>query len=106
MIRDIVIHMNGEQPLVADIEAMPTATDTCLVCTNLRYIDGKKPTFVDFVDSWFMVPMALIRFVEVPKRSLEPVEGLIALPAGRVFDDVPEMDAESSAAFLRRIAEA
>jgi hypothetical protein len=111
VIRNAVVHMNNEQPLSADLQALPTATDACLICTNLRYIDGKKPSFIDRVDSWFMIPLSLIRFIEVPQASIEESgenSGVLALPAGPLLrppvDEIDE-DAESDE-LLRRIREA
>ena len=106
MIRNVVIHMQSEQPLMADLRALPVSTDASLVCTNLRYLSGKKPTFVDHVDSWFLMPLGLIRFVEVPQKSIEDSEELLALPAG----DVPEesfdpIDVEGENDLLRRMRE-
>ena len=65
MIRDAVIHMQGEQPLVADLPTLPMAGDSCLVCTNLRTLDGKRPTFVDEVGSTFIIPLQHVRFIEI-----------------------------------------
>jgi len=95
VIRDAVIHMNNEQPMVCDLREMPDARDLGLVCTNLRLVDGRKPTFIDATDSWFMIPYHIIRFVELPLNSVEAGERL-ALPAGRIVerteDDEDEED--------------
>lgn len=85
MIRDAVIHMQNEQPLVCDLREMPDARDLGLVCTNLRLVDGRKPTFIDATDSWFMIPYHIIRFVELPLNSVEAGERL-ALPAGKIVE--------------------
>ena len=65
MIRDAVIHMQGEQPLVADLPTLPSAGDSCLVCTNMRTLDGKRPVFVDAVGSTFIIPLQHVRFIEI-----------------------------------------
>lgn len=95
MIRDAVIHMNNEQPLVCDLREMPSTSDVGLVCTNLRLVDGRKPTFIDAVDSWFIIPYHIIRFVEMPLASVEAGERL-ALPPGPIrepgADDDDELD--------------
>ena len=85
VIRDAVIHMNNEQPLVCDLREMPTSGDVSLVCTNLRLVDGKKPTFIDRTDSWFAIPMHIIRFVEVPLTAVE-ASSILALPSGPLPD--------------------
>lgn len=66
MIRNAVVHLTNEQPLLADLFAVPTATDSQLVCTNLRSMNGKRPVFADDSDSIFVFPIAQIRFLEVP----------------------------------------
>jgi hypothetical protein len=83
VIRDAVIHMNNEQPLVCDLRDMPDASDVALLCTNLRLVDGRKPTFIDTTESWFVIPYHIIRFVELPLASVEAGERL-ALPSGPI----------------------
>jgi hypothetical protein len=71
MLRDVVIHMDNEQPLMADLAADPTALDTCVICTNLRTMSGKTPVFAERSDSTFVFPMAHIRFVEIRPASVQ-----------------------------------
>ncbi len=107
MIRDVVVHLLNEQPLLADLFEMPTATDSVFVFTNLRTLDGRRPIFVDHVDSTFYFPMQHLRFLEVPPER--PSEGssragkaeAIAAPP-----TAPEEDLEIDEEFLRRIREA
>lgn len=107
MILNCVVHMINEQPLMCDIKALPTSADACLFCTNLHYIGGKKPTFADHGDSWFLVPLQMVRFVEIPARGVLEAEGgeLLALPPGPV-DDADEGESEAQTELLRRIREA
>jgi hypothetical protein len=70
VIRNVVIHVNNEQPLVADLYAMPASSDAGLVCTNVRMVDGKRPTFIDRSASTFFFPYLVIRFIEVPEGAL------------------------------------
>ena len=76
MLRDVVIHLLNEQPVLADLVAEPAASDTCLICTNLRTMGGKTPVFVERGDSTFVFPLAHIRFVEVRPSSMELEEGV------------------------------
>jgi hypothetical protein len=104
MIRRVVIHMQGEQPLVADLQALPNPSDASIVCTNLRTSSGQRPTFVDHMDSWFVIPLGLIRFVEIPAEALSATE-LPGLPAGpEPVPELEELDVDED--FLRRIREA
>ncbi len=70
MIRNAVLHLLNEQPLLADLPTEPTPGDVALICTNLRTVDGKRPFFVDSSASLFVFPLTQLRFVEVPSASL------------------------------------
>ena len=67
MIRNVVIHAANEQPLMADLFDLPTAEDAGLLCTNVRMMDGKRPVFIDHIDSTFFFPYHVVRFLEIPK---------------------------------------
>ncbi|HEY4754165.1 MAG TPA: hypothetical protein VIH37_12830, partial [Candidatus Limnocylindrales bacterium] len=71
MIRNVVVHISNEQPLLADLFDLPASTDAGLLCTNLRSMDGKRPVFVDTIESTFFFPYHVIRFLEVPTGALE-----------------------------------
>ena len=71
VIRNVVLHLHGELPLKADIESLPTAADAGLLCTNLRTLEGRKPLSTEFLDSVFLVPYNMIRFLEVPRESID-----------------------------------
>ena len=77
MIRNVVIHVSNEQPLLADLYDVPSAADVGLVCTNVRMMDGKRPIFIDHSDSTFFFPNLHIRFLEIPavEMSRHQAEG-------------------------------
>jgi hypothetical protein len=96
MIRDVVLHMHNDQPMVADIESLPTADDNTLVCTNLRTIEKRKPLTVDNTDSVFIIPLTFIRFIEIPRAAILAAgfggmggRHAPALPAGSVVVTPP-----------------
>ena len=93
-----VIHPLGEQPLIVEVLEMPTASDTSLVCTNVRTLDLKRPKFVDRSGSTFVFPLVSIRFVEVYSTSEGTAED------GPV--EVEPEDLEIDEDFLRRVREA
>ena len=106
VIRDVVIHMQSEQPLKCDLKELPTARDACVMCTNLRMVDGRKPTFIDEVESWFLIPLDHIRLVEMPAASVAGVnDGVLALPQGPLPGE-PGSDRDPEEELLRRIREA
>jgi hypothetical protein len=71
VIRSVVIHVTNEQPLIADLYAMPAPTDVGLVCTNLRMTDGKRPVFIDDSAATFFFPYLVVRFLEIPPGAIE-----------------------------------
>ena len=71
MIRNVVIHVSNEQPLVADLYGMPSSADVGLVCTNVRTLDGKRPIFIDHTDSTFFFPYLHLRFLEIPAGEVQ-----------------------------------
>jgi hypothetical protein len=70
VIRNAVIHIANEQPLLADLFEMATSADVSLVCTNIRMLDGKNPVFVDYPSSVFVFPYQALRFVEIMAGSV------------------------------------
>ncbi len=73
-----MIHLQSEQPILADLMGEPAASDTWLICTNLRTTNGKTPVFAERADSTFVFPLAQVRFVEIRPASL--VESEVAAP--------------------------
>jgi hypothetical protein len=107
MIRDVVIHLLNEQPVLADLYDMPKALDQGLLCTNLRTMDGKRPVFVAKSDAIFFFPYLHVRFVEVltavtgmPELEAPGESGSAATPAD---EPEAETDLELDEDFLRRI---
>ena len=108
MIRNVVIHITNEQPLLADLYDMPGATDISLVCTNVRMLDGKKPLFIDHASSTFVFPYLHIRFIEIlagaatglPDQPADESEAAVDAP---VEVEETEADLELDEDFLRRI---
>ena len=115
MIRNAVIHIMNEQPMLADLFEAPAPGDVGLRCTNLRTLNGKRPVFVDDIASIFFFPYLHIRFVEIPpgavtgsdpSMALDPV---LAGPANAspppAPEPEPEPELEIDEDFLRRIRE-
>lgn len=129
MIHNAILHLNNEQPLLADLYELPSGGDVGLRCTNLRMMNGKRPVFIDDISSVFFFPYLHIRFVEVPPAALAaaglPVASPVAVGAAvggpsdgarPVTDGAPgaglatdldsDADLEIDEDFLRRIREA
>jgi hypothetical protein len=95
-----VIHPLNDQPLVVDLEEMPSPADVAVVCRNVRTIDGKRPKFIDRKDSTFIFPYDAIRFVEV----YSGVEGGPGEPDAVEPAEPDELEIDED--FLRRVREA
>jgi hypothetical protein len=114
MIRDAVLHIMNEQPLLADLFEPPSPGDVGLRCTNLRTLNGKRPVFVDDSASVFFFPYLHLRFVEIPPGAISGGDPGSALEASRDTPDrprrpgapaEPEPELEIDEDFLRRIRE-
>ncbi len=117
MIRNAVIHLSNEQPLLADLLSQPAPRDVSLLCTNLRTMNGKAPVFVDDQHSVFAFPYTQVRFVEVPAgaRNLavpdDAGQAEVGGPAPAVSgpdhapSTAPDEELELDEDFLRRVRE-
>jgi hypothetical protein len=109
VIRNVVIHIANEQPLLADLYELPTAADVSMVCTNVRMLDGKKPIFIDRSTSVFAFPYVTIRFIEIPPGATglpeTPVDEADAAATDTGDEGEAEVDLELDEDFLRRIRE-
>ena len=112
VIRNVILHLNNEQPLLADLYEAPSPGDVGLRCTNLRMMNGKRPVFVDDMKSIFFFPYLHIRFVEIPPGSITGSDPSMAVTTEGDEEPVapppaPEVEAdlEIDEDFLRRIRE-
>jgi hypothetical protein len=104
LLRGAVIHLNNEQPVVVDLFELPTARDVAVICTNMRTQDGKRPIFIDHTESVFVIPLAFVRFIELPGAlAAQEADG----GPGRSRSGAPaESEIEIDEEFLRRIRDA
>ena len=116
VIRNAILHIMNEQPMLADLFDEPVAVDVGLRCTNLRTMNGKRPIFVESLASVFFFPYLHVRFVEIPPASLagtgleldQPAGVGVGAGAGAPETAEPildEPDLEIDEDFLRRIRE-
>jgi hypothetical protein len=101
LIRDAVLHLHSEQPLLVDLFSLPTAADACVVCTNVRTLAGKRPLFVDRSDSFFLFPLPYVRFVEIPASAAGEMGAGRARDLVEAEGDEPELEIDED--LLRRI---
>jgi hypothetical protein len=104
VIRNAVIHLLSEQPMMADLFDTPGAGDTLLVCTNLRTLAGARPVFIDESASTFIFPYTHIRFIEL--RPERPDAGESGAGGAASTESGSDADLEIDEEFLKRIRDA
>ncbi len=71
----VVIHLVGEEPVIAEMERLPNPTDNCVICTGVRRKDGKPVEYVDANADVIIFPWHRISIIEVfPSVAEEVVE--------------------------------
>lgn len=66
MIPGVILHLANDLPIMVDMEQLPLPSDRMIQCTNVRTVDGKRPSFVQDRNSTFVFPLEVIRLIEVP----------------------------------------
>jgi hypothetical protein len=61
----ILIHMTGEEPILAEVEELPETSETAIYCINPRRRDGKDLHYVLPEVQTIIVPWWRINFVEI-----------------------------------------
>ena len=69
MITGVIIHLENDLPIVVDLEQLPQPGDRMIMCTNVRTVDGKRPSFVNDKKGTFIFPLEGIRLIEAPSES-------------------------------------
>jgi len=61
----VLIHIQNEDAILGEIDALPGPSDTAVVVKNPRKKDGKDLTFLDANASTVVWPLHRINFIEV-----------------------------------------
>lgn len=67
----VIIHIQNEDPILGEMEAIPSSGDTMLIVKNPRRRDGKDLPFIDANVSTVVWPVSRINFIEVMPTSEE-----------------------------------
>ena len=102
MIKSVIVHLANELPILVDLLEAPSPTAQTVRCTNVRTVDGKRPSFVSNPKSMFVLPWHLIRLMEVPappttaqtadKRVATTTQPEPAPPPDEPIDEEPDAD--------------
>ena len=67
----VIIHIQNEDPILGEMDAIPASGDTMLIVKNPRRRDGKDLPFIDANVSTVVWPVSRINFIEVMPTSEE-----------------------------------
>jgi hypothetical protein len=60
-----LVHVKNEDPIVAELEEIPSATDNLIILKNPRRRDGKDIHYLDNQVTLVIFPYERINFVEI-----------------------------------------
>ena len=98
MIANVIIHLVNDLPIVADIDELPSGSDRSIRCTNVRTVDGKRPSYIHDRNSTFVFPLSVVRLIEAPAEGSDIAEDLadkeptLALSPPAHLDEEPDED--------------
>ena len=74
----VQIHIANEEPILAEIEALPAPTDTLIVASNPRLRDGKDVRYLAPNVTTLIFPVNRLNFIQVlPSTAEERVIGFV-----------------------------
>ena len=74
----VIIHIRNAEPMLAEIEELPQASDTLITLSNPRQRDGKDLMFLERNVVTVIWPIAEIGFIEIlPGETAEEVVSFI-----------------------------
>ncbi len=65
MAQTVILHVQNEDPIIAETENLPGSTDTLVTITNPRRRDGKSLTHITEGSVAYIYPLNRITFIEV-----------------------------------------
>jgi len=73
---EVIVHMLNEDPILADMEAMPDPAHNSIYITNPRRRDGRPVHYITQGATGFIFPLTRITFIEImePEKAEEVVE--------------------------------
>ncbi len=78
MAHTLIIHITNEEPIIGEVEQLPTTSDTIIVVQNPRRRDGKDIPYLSTDAVTVIWPVNQISFIEVmPSEGEEPIIGFV-----------------------------
>ncbi len=74
----LVIHVSGEESVVAEVDELPAMDDTMITVKNPRRMDGKDLHYLDENVNTVIWPIHRINFIEIlPTKEEEEIIGFV-----------------------------
>jgi hypothetical protein len=78
MAHNIILHIQGEEPILAEVDELPDTADLMVKVNNPRRIDGKDLTYLSENVITVYYPAFRINFIEIlPTREEEEIIGFV-----------------------------
>jgi hypothetical protein len=61
----VILHIMNDEPVLGEVDEMPTAQDTMMIVKNPRRRDGKDLPYVDASVNTVIWPMHRLNFIEL-----------------------------------------
>jgi hypothetical protein len=75
---NIILHIQGEDPVLGETDELPTASSSLVTINNPRRIDGKDLHYLAENVSTVMWPVHRLNFIEVlPSKEEEQIIGFV-----------------------------
>lgn len=103
MIANVIVHLINVLPIGVDLDVLPAPTDRSIRSTNVRTVDGKRPSFIHDRHSTFVFPMSVVRLIEAPAEGADIAEDLSESAAPMALTPVVAIDEEPDEDLLARI---
>ena len=74
----VLLHIANEDPIIGEMEKLPSPTDTCILVSNPRTRDNKDLRYLFQNVTQVIWPMSRVTFIEVmPSQEEEKVVGFV-----------------------------
>lgn len=105
MITGIIVHLVNDLPVLVDMDELPAPGDRFIRCTNVRTVDGKRPSFVHDRNGTFLIPLEVIRLIEAPAEGAMAGHPALSIVPEAAPPPAPPPDEEPDEDLLARIRE-
>ncbi len=61
----VIVHLNNEDPILGEVDALPTPTDTLIILKSPRMKDGKDLRNLEANVTMAIWPISRVSFIEV-----------------------------------------